>query len=153
LSREQLTQELGAVVRMHQNAVDAVDEAATQLLGINRTDGRCLDLIDQAGRLTAGQLAERSGLTSGAVTAVLDRLEQAGLIVRVRDDVDRRRVFVELTPEAHRRVGEIYGPIAHEGAALMARYSDEQLAAFAEMTRAATELLVEHATRLRAQGR
>lgn len=136
-------------MRLHQNAVDQVDEAFVNLLGINRTDARCLDLIDMAGRMTAGELARASGLTTGAVTALLDRLERAGLVRRVRDEEDRRRVFVELTSQAQRRAAEVYGPIAQEGAALTTGYTDEELAAFRDFMRDGTDLLLRHAERIR----
>src|SRR6185503_5006808 len=73
-------------------------EEVSQFLGINRTDGRCIDIVERLGRVTAGTLAAESGLTTGAVTALVDRLEAAGYLQRVRDTSERRRVFIELTP-------------------------------------------------------
>ena len=104
--------ELTLAVRAAQAAVDEMDEAAAHALGINRTDQRCLDIIDREGPLTAGALAERSGLPTAAVTTVLDRLERAGYALRVRDPGDRRRVLVEMTPLMHERATAIWGPIA-----------------------------------------
>ncbi|HZD79103.1 MAG TPA: MarR family transcriptional regulator, partial [Actinomycetota bacterium] len=66
--------------RAAQTASDVLDEAAVGVMGINRTDGRCLEIMERSGGLTAGRLASESGLTTGAVTAVLDRLEQAGYV-------------------------------------------------------------------------
>src|SRR5262249_50475729 len=103
--RSALLTELFTEIRAGQNAVDAMDDAAAAYLGINRTDFRCLDVIDRRGRMTAGELAVESGLTTGAITAVLDRLERGGFVRRSRDDEDRRRIFVELTPEARARAG------------------------------------------------
>jgi DNA-binding MarR family transcriptional regulator len=102
-------QELGLEIRRHQNAQDLFDEAACAHLGINRSDGRALDILDQHGRLTAGRLAAESGLSSGAITTLLDRLERAGYVRRLRDEGDRRRVLVELTDLAHERASEIWG--------------------------------------------
>ncbi|MGH3128797.1 MAG: MarR family transcriptional regulator [Gaiellaceae bacterium] len=65
---------------------------------MNRTDLRCLNIIENNGAMTAGRLAELSGLTTAAVTSVLDRLERAGYARRVRDQPDRRQVMVEVTP-------------------------------------------------------
>ena len=65
---------------------------------------RCLDLIGRLGPMTAGRLAEESGLTTGAVTFILDRLEEAGMVTRRRDTEDRRRVWVEIVPEARQRL-------------------------------------------------
>ena len=65
-------------MRAAQAPIDQLDDAACRALGINRTDGRCLDIIDREGPVPAGRLAEASGLTTAAVTAVIDRLEKAG---------------------------------------------------------------------------
>lgn len=100
-----------AAARSSQNAADMFDEAVGDLLGINRTDARCVDLVQRYGRLTAGQLAELSGLTTGAVTTVIDRLEAVDYVRRVRDKKDRRRIFVELTA-ASAKMGEVlYSPL------------------------------------------
>jgi DNA-binding MarR family transcriptional regulator len=110
-SKEELMAALTHEVRAMQAAVDQMDDAACAALRINRTDGRCLDVIDREGPLTAGTLAERSGLTTAAVTAVLDRLERAGYARRVSDPGDRRRVLVEMTDLARERAGAIWGPL------------------------------------------
>jgi DNA-binding MarR family transcriptional regulator len=105
---------LVAAIRISHNATDAMDEAFAALLGINRTDGRCLDIVQRLGRITAGELAAASGLTTGAVTTVVDRLENAGYLHRTRSSEDRRKVFIELTDTAqsfgdlvYRQMGEI----------------------------------------------
>ena len=74
----------------------AFDDATAERLGINRTDLDCTDIIERHGGITAGELAAEAGLTTGAVTAVIDRLERAGYARRVRDDEDRRRIKVEV---------------------------------------------------------
>ena len=105
--REQIYAELGDEVRASQRATDVVDELMCQLLGINRNDARCMDILDQHGRMSAGDLAEASRLSTGAITAVIDRLDRAGLAHRVPDPADRRRVLVELTPKAYARATEL----------------------------------------------
>ena len=127
-TREELLQELNIAVRASQVAQDMADQAVADLLGVHRTDMRCMDVLDQRGRLTAGQLAEASGLTTGAVTAMIDRMERAGYVTRVRDPEDRRRVFVELTPEAKKRGHELYEPLAKGWPEMAKRYSDHDLA-------------------------
>ena len=86
--REALLQQLGDAVREFQRAADAMDDAACARLGINRTDARCMDVLDHRGRMTAGELAQASGLSTGAVTGVLDRLERLGYVRRLRDTED-----------------------------------------------------------------
>jgi DNA-binding MarR family transcriptional regulator len=110
--RKEITHRLVAAARSYGVASDMFDDAFGQLLGINRTDARCLDIVQRFGRMTAGHLAEESGLTTGAVTAALDRLEEAGYLRRERDSADRRKVFVELT-ELSKALGEIvFEPIS-----------------------------------------
>jgi DNA-binding MarR family transcriptional regulator len=90
-----------------------MDDAACRALGINLTDGRWLDVIDREGPVAAGRLAQASGLTTAAVTAVIDRLERAGYARRTADAKDRRRVLVELTPLFGERAAVIWGPHEH----------------------------------------
>jgi DNA-binding MarR family transcriptional regulator len=148
--RAALLEELGLEIRMYQNAQDAFDEAACARLGINRSDARALDIIDQHGKITAGELAKESGLSTGAITTLLDRLERAGYVRRVRDDADRRRVLVELTDEARRRAWEIWGPIAEAGMGGLARYSNEELLFIRDFLRSSREFLSGHLERIKA---
>ena len=108
-SREELVHAFIDAVRASQTAVDLVDEAVAEYLGIHRTDARCLDILDQEGPMTAGHLAERARISPGAMTTLLDRLERKGLARRTRDTEDRRRVLVEVTPELRRMARELYG--------------------------------------------
>lgn len=149
-NREKLIEEVALAIRMHGEAEDEIDEAAGGCFGINRTDLRCLGILDRRGRITAGELANESGLTTGAITALLDRMERAGCIRRVRDESDRRKVLVELTDEARRRSWEIYGPIAESGRPMLERYTDEELILIRDFIRAGRKLLLEHAARARA---
>jgi DNA-binding MarR family transcriptional regulator len=125
-SRQQLIEEVAAAMRALQRAVDAYDELVAARLGINRSDLRCLDLLHERGTMTAGQLSAGSGLTSGATTRMLDRLEQVGYIRRLPDKGDRRRVLVELTPRAHKLATEFYGSF-EAAAAGLGRYRPDQL--------------------------
>jgi DNA-binding MarR family transcriptional regulator len=103
MSCRELTERISLEVRRSQNRADAYDEAVADAPGINRTDMRCIDVLDQEGRMTAGRLASLTGLTTGAITTVVDRLERAGFAQRVRDERDRRRVHVELTELARQK--------------------------------------------------
>src|SRR5579859_6020964 len=123
--REQLLHELGNAVRANQRATDHVDEAAAQVLRINRTDAKFLDLLDQHGRMSAGALARESGLTTGAVTGALDRLEDAGYVRRVNDPDDRRRVLAEATELTRQLSWELFGPMAQAAREWLAGYTDE----------------------------
>ena len=147
--RQKLFQELANEVRAGQRATDAVDEAAGEVLGINRTDGKIIDILDQHGRMSAGELARHSALTTGAVTAVIDRLERAGYVRRVADPADRRRVLVELTPQLKETLEALMGPLGEAGRPLLERYSDDQLELLIEFTRISREVQERHAAWLR----
>lgn len=148
--RLQLYAELGDEVRANQRATDAVDELLAESLGINRTDARCMDILDQHGRMSAGDLAQESRLTTGAITAVIDRLERAGLARRVPDPSDRRRVLVEPTEKALEFANELMvEPMRSLYLPMAERYSDDDLRLILDFTRRGRELQERHAEWLR----
>ena len=150
MSREQLQRELGDEVRANQRATDVVDELVSQLMGLNRTDSRCMDILDQHGSMSAGDLAEASRRSTGAITAVIDRLERAGYAQRVPDPSDRRRVLVEMTPKAYEAALELMiEPMRELYAPLADRYSDDDLRLLIDFTRQGRELQERHAEWLR----
>jgi DNA-binding MarR family transcriptional regulator len=110
--KKPLIEELVREFRVSGNQDSAFDAVAAELLGVSRTDLHCLNIIENSGGLTAGELAAEAGLTTGAVTGVIDRLERAGYARRLPDAADRRRVKVEVTPEFYRRSAAIWGPLA-----------------------------------------
>lgn len=148
-TKQELTEELIHLAREHEAANEAFDEVAARKLGINRTDLRCLNIVENQGPMTAGRLAELSGLTTAAVTAMLDRVERAGYARRVRDQQDRRQVIVELTPLAAERAGPIWGPLGDEAQAYFARMSVEKLKSLIEYHRAGRDLNERHIERVR----
>ncbi|MGQ0803564.1 MAG: MarR family winged helix-turn-helix transcriptional regulator [Actinomycetota bacterium] len=145
----QLVAELISAVRAFQRATDDVDEAACDALGVNRSDGKCLDVLEEREPMTPGALAEELGLTTGAITTLLDRLEKVGYVTRARDTVDRRRVLVELTPLARRRIEELYGPIGEHGREWFNPLSDDQIRLITDFIRHGTKLNADHAARIR----
>jgi DNA-binding MarR family transcriptional regulator len=102
-------------------------------LGINSSDLECLDFIVMHGPLSAGELAAATGLTSGAITGVIDRLERAGFARRDRDASDRRKVLVRALPAIERRVAPLFQPMERAAMAVLARYSDTELALLLEV--------------------
>ena len=95
--------------------------------GISASDLECLDFLNLEGRVTAGRLAEVTGLTTGAITGVVDRLEQAGLVRRERDDNDRRKVFIATIPGNIAKVGRFYEHMQRAMLKLWETYSDAEL--------------------------
>ncbi|MBV8954450.1 MAG: MarR family transcriptional regulator [Solirubrobacterales bacterium] len=136
-------------MRANQRATAIVDDLASELMGINQTDGRALDLLDQHGRMSAGELARASGLSTGAVTAVVDRLERSGYAQRVPDPQDRRRVLVEMTAKAKATTEELFGPLADSAWPLLERWTDEQLEMLLEFLRLSRGVQEQHANWLR----
>jgi DNA-binding MarR family transcriptional regulator len=147
--KQELVDEVVHLARAHEAANDAFDEVAREKLGVNRTDLRCLNIVENHGPITAGKLAELSGLTTAAVTSVLDRLEKAGYARRTRDGSDRRQVIVEITPLLAERATPIWGPLGDEARATLARMSVEQLESLTRFYRLGIELNEKHIDRVR----
>src|SRR5919106_4318210 len=103
-------------------------QAVADQLGMNQTDLECGDLLAYYGPMTAGRLAELVGLTTGAITGVIDRLERAGMVRRERDANDRRRVIVHAQPGADPLGEPTYAARKEALAEVAEQYSDEDLA-------------------------
>ena len=102
-------------------------------LKLGPSDAQFMTLLDVHGPLTPGRLAELTGLKTGTVTGVLDRLESAGFVRRDRDPHDRRKVIVSLNPEQiAARVDPHYAAQAERMAELLQGYDDEQLGVIAD---------------------
>jgi DNA-binding MarR family transcriptional regulator len=147
--REAIIEEGGKVFRAYQTSNDNFDQAIADRVGMNRTDMRCVDLLDQAGGMTAGELARAAGLTTGAVTAVVDRLERAGVARRVPDPADRRRVRIEVTPRLWELTGPLMMPFIEESQTILDDYSTEELERFAHFMRRVIEVQSRHTERVR----
>jgi DNA-binding MarR family transcriptional regulator len=128
-------------------AADRLDEAVALQFGLNRTDLRCLGILYRRGRVTAGELADESGLTPGAITTVLDRMERGGYANRVADPDDRRRVLV-ISTAATRDVGaRVYGEVEVAGRAQLEGSSVEKLIVIRDYLRTTREMYERQAGR------
>src|SRR6266849_4291175 len=107
-ARAALMEELEHAVRRSSAQGVIFGQTVASRVGISSSDLECLDFLNLEGRVTAGRLAEVTGLTTGAITGVVDRLEKAGLVRRERDDNDRRKVFIATVPENVAKVGRFY---------------------------------------------
>jgi DNA-binding MarR family transcriptional regulator len=153
-SRMELVARLTTQARQQQVAYDRFHDAVAAYLGVNRTDLRCLDVLDlRGGSMSAGDIAAGTGLSTGAVTAMLDRLEKAGYVRRVRDAGDRRRVLVELADLARERTGLVYQQFADATVPMLAPFADEQLALVAEFLRLGNEFYAAQTARVEAMAR
>jgi DNA-binding MarR family transcriptional regulator len=146
--RQDLVVEVGRATQAYQRATDGFDDAVGIALGLNPTDLRCLDWLSE-GPMTAGELAGATGLSSAATTTLLDRLEQKGFVQRERDTSDRRKVVARLTAEGESRIHALYGPLAGEGARLLARFSDRELTMIRDFLADATRVVEVQEARLR----
>ncbi|QBD75467.1 MarR family transcriptional regulator [Ktedonosporobacter rubrisoli] len=124
------------------------NQAVATRLGIHPTDLKVASLLAQKGALTAGQLAEHTGLTTGAATFIIDRLEKAGYVQRVRNPHDRRSVLIELKQERAASVGEYFVPMARVLEKVSAAYSDEELAVILKFMLHNNEAVEEEIARL-----
>jgi DNA-binding MarR family transcriptional regulator len=128
-------------------------QAAAERLGMNSTDMECLDLLSLNGPMPAGRLAELTGLTTGAITGVVDRLERAGYVRRERDPYDRRRVIVQPILERQAEAAPIFLPMAQATAELFARYDHDALAIILDFLTRANAIAQEQIARLRAEAK
>lgn len=137
------------------HASSMFNHACAERLGLHPTDWECVTLLDDAapGGLTAGQLAELTGRTTGAITGVIDRLEAAGFARRARDPADRRRVVVELDPTKLGEAAPVIGGMIADMIALQAEFSDDELRAVVDVLTRAGGILRAHALVIRAQTR
>ncbi len=147
--KSKLADDLVTAFRASGNQDAAFENLAAERLGVSRSDLHCLNAIENAGGLSAGELAATVGLTSGAVTGVVDRLERAGFARRVADPGDRRRVEIEVTPEFYARADVIWGPLAAEWAEVLSSgFTAAELARITQFLRLTSEVGKRHLERL-----
>jgi DNA-binding MarR family transcriptional regulator len=134
--RASLLEELHLEARRSGSLSSLHGRAAAALAGLNPTDWECLDVLDWVGPITAGDLARRVGITSGAVTGVVDRLTALGLVTREADPADRRRVIVRLAADGalrsrrqNRRLLEAFAALGADVDEVNDQFDDDELAA------------------------
>lgn len=110
---------------------DRLDQYAAERFGLNRTDLRALDLIGQAGATSPTALADALGMSTGATSSVLDRLEAAGYAAREPDPDHRRRTLVRMTPRAEQLSAEVFGPVIGATAEHAAGHPERELSVVA----------------------
>lgn len=151
-SKQELIAAVSDAVQRFQEATDAIDAAAAQALGLGATDLRCLGVVHRHGSVSAGEIARATGLTRGATTTALDRVERSGYARRKDDPNDRRGVLVEMTEAGLRASAALYGPLAQEGGAKLSRYTVAELQLVLHFLEEGRALQERHAQRIRAQG-
>jgi DNA-binding MarR family transcriptional regulator len=128
-TRRAATRHQSLVIEIRKFIAGAIffNQKVAERFGLNLTDTQCLNVLEMAGSATPGQLAAQTGLTTGGITVVLDRLEKAGFVKREPNPEDRRSLIVRPLPENLARIQAIYADI-HKGLGqLFAGYSDKEL--------------------------
>lgn len=127
--RAELLRRLWELGRTMSTQTVFLHQAIAQGAGLNATDTKCVDLILRCENehVTAGWLSQQSGLTTGAITHILDRLEKRGYIQRIRDTEDRRRVFIQVKPESLKSLAPKYEAIGTAYMAILEEFTDEEL--------------------------
>jgi DNA-binding MarR family transcriptional regulator len=149
--------------RMIQNVTDKIREMSTEAvmfhqaladeLGLYITDHKCLDLIHRFGAMPAGKLGELTGLTTGAITGMIDRLEKVGYVRRTNDPKDRRKTIVEpvRNKKLERKIEMIFTPIHERMHKFLSSYSDSELSFLLDAITKLIEQTREESKRLRSQ--
>ena len=149
--RRRMEGEFLLALRRAGSVMQLLGAAAADRIGINVTDLNCLNILTLRGRMTAGELARATGLTTASITGVLDRLEDGGFVRREKDPHDRRRVVIRPNPEQRLRdVGAFFGPVVQAWREAAAQYSDEQLATILAFQQQLEQIMRDRLVELRA---
>jgi DNA-binding MarR family transcriptional regulator len=151
-NRHELAQEIvGQLVRRHSTAAVLFHHAVAERLGLGPADHKCLDLLRERGAMTGSELAAITGLTSGAISGVVARLERAGYLRRKPDPHDGRMQILSPARERLRDIQNVFDPVRKDVAALLEGFDVRQLTAIAEFLTRSAEIAYRHAARLRAE--
>lgn len=124
-------------------------QAVAERLGLNITDHKCLDFILRENGVTAGELSRLTGLTTGAITGVIDRLEKAGFVRRQSDPTDRRRVVIVPLPKRLPEVAKLFASLGHNMANVMSHYSAREAEVIVDFMQRAVEVMRQENLKLR----
>jgi DNA-binding MarR family transcriptional regulator len=124
-------------------------QAVADRVGMHATDIETMDLLNTLGAMTAGELSARTGLSSGATTRLIDRLERAGYVHRRPDEADRRRVIIEPLWSNLSELGSLYEPLAEGLTELWSSLSEDQLTVILDFIRKSNAFVQEQNARVR----
>ena len=146
--KQALTGRLMLALRRSSAAGVLHGQTIARRVGVNSTDLECLDLILMSGPSTAGEIARHTGLTSGAVTGLIDRLERLGLVERTADAADRRKVLVRVREDKIGPIAQLYAPLEKAMQSLLAGYSKEELKVLIDFSERSGGLLLARVSEL-----
>jgi len=153
MSRDKPADRLDRLLRDLSTETVLLHQAIADRLGLNPTDHKCLGLLVDAGRpVTPGELATMTGLTTGAVTGVVDRLEAAGFVRRTRDPEDRRKVGIEVVfDKVKRQVFPVFEQLAKRMGVVAGAYKQRELETIVSFLEQGIEVSREFRTRLQGE--
>jgi len=152
-NKHELAEEIvGRLARQHSTATVLFHHAVAVRLGLGPTDHKCLDLLRERRTMAGSELSAITGLTSGAVTGVVARLERAGYLRREPDPHDGRKQILYPERDRVREVHAVFDPIRKDMATLLDEFDTHQLTAIAEFLGRSTDFIYRHVALLRAQG-
>jgi len=126
--REKLVEELLQRFRVHTTVTVLFHQAIGDHFGLNASDHKCFDILMSSPRpLTPTELANQTGLTTGAITGILDRLEKAGFVRRERHERDRRSLTIHPIQERGQEVSQLFDSVSKSTLDLLSKYDDEEL--------------------------
>jgi DNA-binding MarR family transcriptional regulator len=145
-TRQEILQELSQVGREHSDATVLFHATMASLLDLHPTDYKALSMVERLGAMSAGEIAQHSGLAAASVTNLIDRLERKGFVRRVPDPQDRRRVMVKPVMDRVMAARGLFASTQRSLTQLYKHYSDQDLAVI-------VDFLKRNAERLRAETR
>ncbi|OBK41426.1 MarR family transcriptional regulator [Mycobacterium sp. 1165196.3] len=142
---------LGSLARRYSTAAVLFHHAVAEKLGLGPTDTKCLDLLRERSAMTGSELAAATGLTTGAITGVVARLEKAGYLHRDPHPQDGRKQILRPVEARFQQVHDVFEPFRGDLATLLSEFDEHQLNAIARFLAEGTEITFRHAALLRAQ--
>src|ERR671925_1517495 len=151
MDREEIIQTI--VDKFREMSIETImfHQAVADKLGLYITDHKCLDIIYRFGPMPAGRLGEMTGLTTGAITGMIDRLEEAGYVRRTNDPKDRRKTIVEpiRNKKLERKIEMIFTSLHERMHKFLSSYSDSELTFLLDTMTELIEQTHEESKRLR----
>jgi MarR family transcriptional regulator, organic hydroperoxide resistance regulator len=139
-SRENLTQQLQFLGQMVNTEIAFFHQLTASKNGLSITESKTISILMQEGSMTAGELAKRLSLTTGAVTNVLDRMNKGGFLKRVFDPKDRRKVMVEINPKKLKQLGKPYESVSVAFHKLVENYTVKELKFLVQFYKSSIEI-------------
>ncbi|TLX92194.1 MAG: MarR family transcriptional regulator [Thaumarchaeota archaeon] len=151
MKREESIQAITGKIKEMSTETILFHQAVADVLGLHITDHKSLDLIHRFGSMPAGKLADLTGLTTGAITGIIDRLERSGYVRRTNDPKDRRRTIIEPTrnKKLEKKIEVIFMPLHEKMYKLLSTYSDSDLTFLLNFSTDLIENIHEESKRLR----